>query len=193
MALDGNDRPRLMIAAFLTIVALPLLWITTRSDDSAGDSNQAEAASAENLSINGIPLDAAPVSGAGEPGPTTTSNRSNLPALEPIEDSPVFMDGPAAEPVDTPNQIAVAERPEVAPLQLSATYRSTIAGFRSCLVAGFPSGRTVTVRNLDNGREVTCVTSIAPADQIDDVVLHTRSFEELADLTEAPIPVEITL
>jgi hypothetical protein len=51
---------------------------------------------------------------------------------------------------------------------------------------------TVSVTNLDNGRSITCVTSIAPFSQIADIVLHTDTFSLLADLTEAPITVELT-
>jgi hypothetical protein len=53
------------------------------------------------------------------------------------------------------------------------------------------SGLSVTVTNLDNGRSITCVTSIAPFNQTADLVMHTEAFSLLADLTEAPITVEL--
>ena len=44
--------------------------------------------------------------------------------------------------------------------------------------------------NLANNRSVTCTTVLAPGGT-GDVVLHTSAFASIADLTDAPISVEI--
>ena len=54
-----------------------------------------------------------------------------------------------------------------------------------------PNGSEVTVVNLDNNRSVRCITALAGAGDIDQLVLHTSAFSEIADVTDAPIPVEI--
>ena len=64
---------------------------------------------------------------------------------------------------------------------------------RACLVREVDPGLTVTVKNLDNGRSVTCVTARSSSEQVADVILHTDSFTRLADPTEAPIAVELSL
>jgi hypothetical protein len=122
----------------------------------------------------------------------TTERGSQLPPIAPAGQSvPVFLDGPVAPPVNGVPEVAVPPLPDDPPIEATATYRSSVAGTSTCLVAGFATGRTVTIANLDNGRTVTCLTTTAPAEQREDVILHTVLFAELADLTDAPIPVEI--
>jgi hypothetical protein len=49
----------------------------------------------------------------------------------------------------------------------------------------------VTVVNLDNGRTAKCTAVLGPSGADDVLVMHTELFATLADLTDAPIPVEI--
>ncbi|MEL6892221.1 MAG: hypothetical protein AAFP84_11535 [Actinomycetota bacterium] len=188
---DDHNRPRIGLALAVTAIAL-VAWLVTRDGQDDGE----EAATPPvATAINGVPLDppigdASEAAAAADAAPTTADEPSR-PRVEAPDDVPVFMDGdPPSSTVAVP-QIAVPEEPAIAPLRRSASFRSTINGFRTCLVRELDSGLTVTITNLDNGREITCVTSLAPADQIDEVVLHTRLFRQIADLTEAPITVEV--
>ena len=196
------DPTRLALAIIITLVAFPTVWWLSRSDDNAqteavdstvaptvdaatddGVMNPIDGASAGNV-MN--PIDAPP------PAPTTTERPgSNLPPVERPSGDPSFMDGPGLPQVDDVSEIAVPARPEVAPVRADASFSGSISGDRICLVRDFRIGTTLAVTNLDNGRSITCVAALAPRGQEEEIVLHTASFERLADLTEAPIPVEI--
>ena len=170
MALDDTDRRRFLLAAVITIVALPAIWWATHEDDSAGP----------NLATVGVEI-----AGDDTLDPASTSTRQ----IEPVGDlEPVFLGGPAAEVLPAIADIAVPAQQEV--VFQSATYSSGLAPGR-CLAKGASTGDRVRVVNLENNRDVTCVVTFAPAEQEEDMILTRAAFLELADLTDAPIPVEL--
>ncbi len=173
MAFEDSDRRRTSVLLILTIIALPVIFFVTRVDSTDG----------------GAAVDPT----TGEVIADDDSNDGpNRPPLVASDADPTFLDGPSADPNPRVAEVAVPARPETAPMRLSASYRSTVAGERTCLVQGLASGLTVTVKNLDNGRTIACVTAVAPFSQTADIVLHTDAFSRLADVTEAPITVELT-
>jgi hypothetical protein len=178
MAFEDTDRRRLLLLGVLTLIALPVIYLATQSDSSS-DVDSAP----DTVSEAAPPTDGAPV---------ITANASNRPPITVSDADPIFFDGPVGDVNPGVNEIAIPARPETPPLELSASYRSTVAGVRSCLVRRLTSGLTVTIKNLDNGRTITCVTSTAPFSQTVDVVLHSDTFALLADPTEAPITIELT-
>lgn len=178
MAFEDSDRRRTTVLLILTIIAVPIAFFVTRADDAEGDVG-VDPATGEVIPANGDTLDA-------------SDNGPSRPPLVASDAEPAFLDGPAADPNPGVAEIAIPQRPETAPVRLEASYRSTVAGQRTCLVKDLPSGLTVSVTNLDNGRSITCVTSIAPFSQTAAIVLQTDTFSLLADLTEAPITVEVT-
>jgi hypothetical protein len=187
--MHDTDRRRLLLAAVLTLIAVPAIVLFQRSSDDGADTGTVATQPVDAGVIN--PKPAAIDETQPVVSDVPTSNRSQLPPSEAPDDDPIFMEGPTANDEDTTADVAVQAQPAIAPLRLAATYLSTVPGTRSCMLRGLESGRTITVTNLDNGRSITCVTLLAPATQRDDIVLHTSSFEQLADLTEAPIPVEV--
>jgi hypothetical protein len=48
------------------------------------------------------------------------------------------------------------------------------------------------VTNLDNSRSMTCIASVSPAGIFESIVVHTDAFLSIADLSDAPVPVEIS-
>lgn len=194
-----TDRRRLTLALVVTLVAVPAFFLSGLGDDGSADEPPPTAVATESAGaddgdggnvINPVPAPAGDAS--SDTAATTVGGReSRLPPIEGPDDQPAFMEGPVGDPGDDSNEIATPARPAVAPIRLTGTYRSTVAGARSCQVPGLSGGLTVTVTNLDNGRSISCVTTVGPADGADEVVMHTRSFEKLADLTEAPIAVEV--
>ncbi|MFK7919119.1 MAG: hypothetical protein AB8G14_13670 [Ilumatobacter sp.] len=172
MAFEDSDRRRTTLLGILTLVALPALFFVTRADDTSANSTDGVEVGAD-----GIPV---------------ADNGPSRPPLVITDAEPTFLDGPVASANPGVAEIAVPARPAVEPIRLDASFRSTVAGVRSCLVRELRSGLSVTVTNLDNGRSITCVTSVAPFNQTADLVLHTDTFSLLADLTEAPISVEVT-
>jgi hypothetical protein len=178
MAFEDSDRRRTSVLLILTIIALPVIFFVTRADDAQGDA-AVDPTTGEVIPADSDTMDA-------------SDNGPSRPPLVESDAEPAFLDGPAADPNPGVAEVAVPARPDTPPLRLNASYRSTVAGQRSCIVKELSSGLSVTVTNLDNGRSITCVTSIAPFAQIADIVLHTDAFSLLADLTEAPITVELT-
>ncbi len=166
---DNTDRRRLVLAALVTVLAVPVLWWTyqdRQSEDSSttGDPNVAVTRQVDEPNL---------------PPPPTA-----------IEQEPIFLDGPESA-VGGISQIAVPDPDLELSIVTEATYGSLVTG--SCLVKDVFDGNRITVINLDNNRTTTCRVSSAPADQEADLVMHTTQFRELADLTDAPIPVQIRL
>ena len=178
MAFEDSDRRRTTVLLMLTIIALPVIFFVTRGDDAESDT--------------GVDPATGEVIPADDDTMIASDNGPSRPPLVESDAEPTFLDGPAADPNPGVAEIAVPARPETPPIRLAASYRSTVAGQRSCLVKDLTSGLSVTITNLDNGRSITCVTSLASFSQTADIVLHTDAFSLLADLTEAPITVELT-
>lgn len=178
MALTNTERRRIFLAMALTFLALPALWWA----------NQSEGASAPNIATVGVEV--------GTEGETANS-AAREPAGSALADQlgeadPVFLDGPAGD-AGGAAEIAVPAAPRRELITTSATFSSKVPSSTLCLVPGIAHGSRITVVNLDNNRSTTCVTVLAPSGSGADLVLHTSTFSELADLTDAPIPVEIRL
>jgi len=171
MHVDYPERRRLLFAAILTLVALPALWLMSRDEGSG----------APNVATAGIAV------AAGNETDGTDPAAADGGALG--DTAPVFLEGPASRSSGIA-EIAVPPRPQDDVRHARATYRSSLTP-GTCLVPFVSTGTTVTIVNLDNNRSTTCSAIYSPATEVDDVVLHTRSFLELADLTDAPIPVEL--
>jgi hypothetical protein len=181
MAFEDTDRRRTLLLALLTLVVLPVAYFLNRGETRDGTADNDVAA--------------AEVTPSTDPPPTapidTTGSRSNRPALEPPPDKPVFLDGELPDPEPGVVEIAIPPRPEFDPMPMTASYRSSVAGAKTCLTSELDAGLTVTVTNLDNGRSIECVTAPTSDSQTAGVVLHTDAFSLLADLTDAPVPVEV--
>lgn len=187
MALDDTDRRRFLVAALVSLLAFPALWWFNRDDPSSGP-NTASVGVDVGGTLDGEPVD--------QPDDAVTIDssigRSNLPS-EPtiVDEPPIFLDGPASA-VGGVAEIAIPNADALETIITRATF-GEFSGTRSCLARTIPPGQEITVVNLDNNRSITCRVSLAPATQTADLVLHTSQFETLADLTDAPIPVQIRL
>lgn len=165
------DRRRFLLATIVTLLALPALWWVNQSGESG----------APNVASVGVDVGgnaANPDSGA-----STATDES-------VPNEPVFLDGPSRGNAGVA-EIAVPAPPEREPVIGTGSYSSRVASVGQCLVRGVEPWNNVTIVNLDNNRSTTCVAAPAPETQTTDVVLHTRAYNKLADLTDAPIPVEI--
>jgi hypothetical protein len=74
----------------------------------------------------------------------------------------------------------------------SASYRSSISPTDTCLASNIATGTVITVVNLDNGHSITCIATRVYSTADTGLVMHTETFAKIADLTDAPIPVEIS-
>jgi len=175
MTLTDTDRHRFVAAAVLTLLALPALWWANTSDNSAGP----------NLAVAGIDADtelAVAVSANAQPAAAPS---------DPIGDAtPSFLEGPTSAVGAGRAVIAVPARPLLDGITANATFRSTISR-SACIVSGPTAGSTITIVNLANNRSVTCTAVLTPNSVHGEVVMHTNAFASIADLTDAPISVEI--
>jgi len=198
VAHNDTDRRRFLLASAMTLLALPALWWANKQSDSgapnvatvgievASDSESgadAAAVIAPIAATGATPTTAVPVVSTTPTVPTTPAD--NDPA-------PVFLEGPSAKGATEAPAIGVPAAPTVATITTKANYRSTISPIDSCPVAGVETGTRITVTNLDNGHAVSCIANRVYTDGSDGIVLHTDTFAQIADLTDAPIPVDIT-
>jgi len=194
------DRRRLMIALAITLFALPALWISQRSDTVG----LAADGSSEVIII-------------GDPAPTTdVRDRPPIPSLlgqpggafllqpEPVDPDAVLPSTTTTSTtipnVPAPDQVAALPDPsDVDPdtfdpeneLLGSATFRSWLTREELCAARAIPADTIIRVVNLDNGQSMACRVAFISLGT-HDVILARVAFARIADLTDAPIPVEIT-
>ncbi len=186
MALDDTDRRRFLLAAIVSLLALPALWWANRDDPSTRP-NTGSVGVDVGGTVNGEPTEPDTVVTV-----ESTIGKSNLPSEPTVLDQPpIFLDGPASAAGGV-SEIAIPNPDALETIITRATY-GTVAGPETCLARNITSGQLITVINLDNSRSITCRVSLAPATQLDDLVVHVDQFKTLADLTDAPIPVQIRL
>lgn len=167
MPLSRTDRNRLNAAVVLTALLLPILFIA-----SAGTSD------------NKVATPATPV-------PTTLDVGL---ATDREADAPANLDGPATVDPQGEGQLAYPADNSGRMLRGTATFkRFPNDATTGCAAAQIPLGTEITVRNLNNGRKTTCTNiNIGPTSGTFDIVLHTGIFEKIADIVDAPLPVELT-
>lgn len=170
-----------------------------RSGDDAAEGDATAAAGAATLTATDASVDAsaaAAQAGTVEVPPPTTAVTAGTPGAATTHDdapgaqAPVYLGGPSSNIGAGLSQIAVPAAPSVERINTTATFRSNLSG-ASCGIPGLINARTVTIVNLDNGRSVTCKTVLRRGELGDEIHLATELFSQLADITDAPIPVEI--
>jgi hypothetical protein len=197
MALTDSDRRRFLMATALTLVALPALWWANQDD---GAPNVATAG----IAVDDTPTGNPPTSrgdddGAGSVAVSGTLTAPSGPAPAPAQpapataadDAPVFLEGPAGQVGAGLPEIAVPTAPAGDRFTAKATFRSSVGPTTACAIPGMLNGATITVVNLDNNRSITCTTVVAFNGSAPELVMHPDLFAQIADLTDAPIPVEI--
>lgn len=180
MAYTNSDRRRFFLATTITLLALPALWWASKSDGGP------------NVATVGIAVADASSSDAADtvepstpvPGPQTATAEPEV-----TEPPPVFLDGPSGQVGAGVAKIAVPATTDER-ITTKATFRSDLMPTATCIVPGFSNGQRVVVVNLDNGRSVNCTTALAPFGT-DHMVMSSTLFLQIADPTDAPIPVEI--
>ena len=160
--MNHSERRRFFVAAAITIVAIPALLVSGGS--------------------NGGDDDVAPTSAA----PTTVDPGPAKPAFLPPEDSS------AAPEIITVNVPAPPSGTVIKGIASFIRWPETL-GLRPCATPNALIGSIITVTNLNNGRSIDCNNvSIErlPGEAV--IIIHTEVFLELADLVDAPIPVQIS-
>lgn len=173
MGLTDTYRRRLIAVTALTLLALPALWWANTSENNS---------TSPNLAVAGLEMVGDAGTSAIAPDGAANDGVDEVP--------PVFLEGPTSAAGAGQAEIAVPARPLIGGVLAKATFRSDVAA-GTCIVADMANGSEITVVNLDNNRSMTCTTILAPGTANGDLVMSTSKFAGIADLTDAPISVEI--
>lgn len=167
MGLTRTDRNRLTVVGFLTAVVVPVVFIVGGSVPEAAE-------------------------GSVPTAPTTTYDVGLL--TDTRKDAPANADGPVSQDPNGQGQIAYPADNEGKMLRGIASFRQFPVGTgRACLTMRIPLGAEITVLNLNNGRKTTCTNlNLGYVPPSFDIVLNTNVFNAIADLVDAPLPVEMT-
>ena len=183
MAHDFAQRRRVALAMAITVIAVPAAFLLNRS---SGNAEPASTGTAETV-VGTVP----PAGGSVAAGsPVTESSPDDTDALGTAQAG--YLSGTTVPGDVSAAQIAVPRLPES--VRGLATFSSEIDSTLQCHANAteVPFNATITVTNLDNSRSVQCVSSIGGAPPETTIVLATATFAQIADLTDAPVPVQIT-
>ncbi len=129
---------------------------------------------------------------AATTAPTTTYDLGL--ASSDTVDAPANLTGPGDVAPVGPGAIAYPADNSGRILRGKATFhRFPDSVAKACATNELPLGTVITVRNLNNGRKASCTNinvGFAPAGA--DIVLGTELFAQIAQLIDAPLPVELT-
>jgi rare lipoprotein A (peptidoglycan hydrolase) len=167
MDLSHIDRNRMTVAFVATALLLTGLFL------SAGGSSD-------------------PSKDSAEPATTTTYDLGL--ATGDTVDAPANLDGPVSQDPNGQGQIAYPADNDGQIARGSASYKRFPESSKTgCATNLVPLGTVLTVLNLNNGRKTTCTNiNIGPTSGTFDIILNTAIFESIAELVDAPIPVELT-
>jgi hypothetical protein len=160
------DRNRMTVAVIATAILIPLLFMAGgRSSDSAAE-----------------PIKA-----------TTTTYDLGLNS-DGIADAPANLDGPISQDPNGSGEIAYPADNDGQMARVTASYkRFPNSAKTGCSTTAAPLGAMVTVLNLNNGHKITCLNiNIGPTTGTFGIILNTPVFEAIAELVDAPLPVELT-
>jgi hypothetical protein len=109
-------------------------------------------------------------------------------------DAPANVDGPVSADPNGQGRIAYPADNDGQMIRGMATFkRFPDAAKTGCASNLIPLGATITVRNLNNGHKTTCLNiNIGPTSGTFDITLNTEVFSDIAELIDAPLPVELT-
>jgi hypothetical protein len=179
---DYGQRRRVALALAITVIAAPAAFLLNR--DKGGDDPS-------------VVSTAGTLVGTMAPDPAVAAAGASASTEDPFETDPLgtapvgYLAGTTVPGDLDPAQIAVPRLPDS--VRGLASFSSDIDSTLRCHAnAEVPFNATLTVTNLDNSRSVQCVSSIGGAPPETTIVLATATFAQIADLTDAPVPVQIT-
>ena len=159
----------------ITLLALPTIWLANRDEDGP-------ASSRPNVAVVGV-----------DPGEADDAAQSpaQVADFDPMGESGAMYLEPGTT-VTPPDSFAVVigSNPDDALAIGRGTYRRSVPN-GTCLFNRVRGGEHVTVVNVANGRSIECTTSPYQSTDADLLVMSATQFEKIADLTAAPIHVEV--
>ena len=114
---------------------------------------------------------------------------------DPLDASnPGFLEGPSTPPNPVAGQVGVAAQADTNKMTGTAIYQRNVGAIAdTCNAPGLTFLATITVTNLNNGHQLTCVNRANKLLSTGDTIqLSTDYFLKIAELVDSPIPVSIT-
>ncbi len=167
MDLSRIDKNRITVAIVTTVLVLTVGFMASgRSQDDPGQVIQA----------------------------TTTTFDLGF-ATDDTADAPANLEGPVSADPNGQGQIAYPADNYGQMARGAASFkRFPLSAKTGCVTGLAPLGAEITVRNLNNGLKTKClnVNIILNTSGAFDITLDASVFEKIAELVDAPIPVELT-
>lgn len=161
-----TERRRLVVASAITLIAVPALLLSSNNSSSTVNTTSTLA-----TAVSVAPADSEPA----EPAFLPENNGSQAPEI-------ITVNVPAP--------------PTGSNVKGTASYirwQGNLLGLRPCATPHALIGAIITVTNLNNGRSLECNNvsiQALPGNNI--ILVHTDVFLAIADLIDAPIPVQIS-
>ena len=167
MDLSRTDKNRLTVAAVATGLLLPILFIASGQ---SADSIEPDVTVA----------------------PTTTIDTGL--STDNTADAPANLEGPVAVESNGQKDIAYPAGNTSQSFRGTASFkRFPESATTGCATNRAPLGASITVRNLNNGLKTTCLNiNIGPISNTFDIIINLGVFEKIAELIDAPLPVEMS-
>jgi hypothetical protein len=166
----------------ITAIAVPAAFLLNRGDDTASSPAVTVIGTVGgSVAEGGSPVDPA---GASESAgaPSATDSMGTTPVG--------FLDGTVPARDSDPATIAIPRLPQS--INGTGSFKRQLSNVASCIAQDAPFNSRITVTNRDNSRSVQCINNIRAVEPDVDVILHADAFLQIADLTDAPISVQIT-
>jgi hypothetical protein len=185
---DFAQRRRVFVALAITVIAVPAAFLLNR-----GGSDDTTTPPVGTL-VGTVPPAGATSGTAAKSGTDERSQSASSGTA--VEDEVLgttptgYLDGTVPPGNADPPMIAIPKPRET--LTGEATFSSAITNVAACFIPKAPMGVIATLTNLDNSRTVKCQVVAVAAVQPADAVLAPQAFGQIADITEAPVPVEIS-
>jgi len=164
--LSRIDRNRLTFVGVITALVLPLMWMAQGRSDTAATTTTT----------------------------TTTTTIAVGIGADATADAPANLEGPQSVGVTDKNRIAYPADVSASSAKGDATFkRFPDSAQTGCATNAAPLGAVITVRNVNNGLKTECTNiNIGYLPGGSDIVLNMAVFEKIAELIDAPLPVEMT-
>lgn len=158
----------------ITLLALPTIWLANRDEDGPSSSRP-------NVAVIGI-----------DPGEADDGTSSpTVSDFDPMGGSGAMYLQPATTLVPPVSAVVVVGTSHGAAVaRARGTYRRSVPT-GTCMYNGIRGGEDITVVNVANGRSIRCTSAPSESTEADLLVMSTTQFQKIADLTAAPIHIEV--
>jgi hypothetical protein len=179
MSPDFAQRRRVALAAAITSIAVPAVLLLDRG----GDASEQVVGTV----VSSVVQEQSPT--GDDAARATAADGTDAMGTSPA----ALLEDPATPLENDPATIAIPRLPDA--VAGEATFSYAITNVLSCQVhpsVGAPFGAAITVTNLDNSQSVQCFNNIGGPEPDAEIVLPADAFSRIGDLTDAPVPVQLT-